>query len=90
MLKSCFGPCWMNATKLLGIPSIIVMANCRQIFPDSRLQKYKNDVGYYLFYCDPLWQVQNDTYHDSIDDAIKQAEFEFAGTAKTWNKIPPS
>jgi hypothetical protein len=46
--------------------------------------KYEEDPGYYLFYCDSNWNVLNDTYYDSKEQAIEQAELEFKGTAKTW------
>ena len=48
--------------------------------------KYEQDPGYYLFYCDSKWEVLNDTYHDSKEIAIKQAELEFRGTEETWFK----
>jgi len=38
----------------------------------------------YLFYCDETWEVQNDTYHNSIEAAKEQAEFEYTGTKSTW------
>ena len=47
-------------------------------------ENYPNDPGCYLFYCDKNWIVMNGTYHDSIDQAKSQAEWEFEGTAKTW------
>jgi hypothetical protein len=37
--------------------------------------------GFYLFYCDAEWRAVTDTYHDTIDAAIAQAEFEFAGVS---------
>jgi len=46
--------------------------------------QYEEDPGYYLFYCDSNWKVLNDTYHDTKELAIEQAELEFKGTAGTW------
>ena len=40
--------------------------------------------AFYLFGCDPEWSVVTDTYHDSLDDAMDQAEFEYEGVSKTW------
>jgi hypothetical protein len=46
--------------------------------------KYVDDAGYYLFYCNSDWKEFTDTYHGSIEDAIDQAEFEFANTHEDW------
>ena len=40
--------------------------------------------GYYLFYCDPDWNVITDTFHESVEDAMRQAAFEFDGIAAKW------
>ena len=42
--------------------------------------KYDNQIGYYLFGCDENWQSITDTYHNSVEDAMKQGEFEYEGT----------
>ena len=49
--------------------------------------QYDNDVGYYLFSCDENWSVLSDTYHSSVDEAMRQAEFEYSGTSNTWEEI---
>lgn len=49
--------------------------------------KFENDNGFYLFYCLENWEVITDTYHDSIEDAMKQAEFEYAGSITSWNHV---
>jgi len=41
--------------------------------------------GFYLFGCDPDWNVVTDTWHESVDDAKEQAEFEYEGISKTWS-----
>jgi len=46
--------------------------------------QYDDDTGFYLFYCDENWQVLTDTWHTSLSEAKKQAEFEYVGTASTW------
>src|SRR5438105_14049384 len=40
--------------------------------------------GFYLFYCDSAWDEFTDTWHQSIDDAKAQAEFEYAGVSAHW------
>ena len=34
-------------------------------------------TGVYLFYCDRSWNVITDTWHEDVDAAIHQANFEF-------------
>ena len=46
--------------------------------------KYPDVKGYYLFYCDSSWDAITDTYHDTLEDAIEQAEFEFTNTKNNW------
>jgi hypothetical protein len=49
--------------------------------------KYEEEVGFYLFYCDPNWSTITDTWHETVDDAKEQAEFEFTNTLSTWENI---
>ena len=46
-------------------------------FAALAITQYDGDEGVYLFYCDEAWETVSDTYHDSVEDAISQAEFEF-------------
>ena len=46
--------------------------------------KYDNESGYYLFGCDSDWTTITDTYHDNINEAKEQAEFEYRNTIETW------
>lgn len=66
--------------------------NCRQIVAGVLMGaaaglaicKYEGEDAYYLFGCDEIWETLTDTWHQSIDDAKKQAEFEYAGVSATW------
>ena len=49
--------------------------------------KYDNDAGYYLFGCDENWDSITDTYHDSVEEAKEQAEFEYLNSFETWIKV---
>jgi hypothetical protein len=40
--------------------------------------------GFYLFYCDATWKEIADTWHQSLDDAKAQAEFEYHGIGSQW------
>jgi hypothetical protein len=41
--------------------------------------QYEGEKGCYLFYCDTEWNVVTDTWHESLGEAMKQAEFEYSG-----------
>jgi hypothetical protein len=44
------------------------------------------DSGYYLFYLDEEGVVVTDTNHDSMEAALDQAAFEYAGLV--WSDVP--
>jgi hypothetical protein len=54
--------------------------------PASRLAiaHYPDRAGFYLFHCDESWSVLADTWHESVEDAEAQAEFEYAGSSNAW------
>ena len=70
--------------------------NCKQIVAGQLMGpmqglaicQYKTEDSYYLFGCDENWEVITDGWHERIEDAIKQAEFEYKGTQNTWIKKP--
>lgn len=67
---------------------------CRQIVagivqgPASTLAicQYKGEDCFYLFGCDADWNSVTDTWHETLDNALGQAEFEYVGVSKTWLK----
>ena len=40
--------------------------------------------SFFLFYCDEVWRSMTDTWHQDLDSARAQAEFEFANVSATW------
>jgi hypothetical protein len=46
--------------------------------------EYKPNSGYYLFYCNDAWETFADTWHETIDDAKDQAEYEYTGITNNW------
>jgi hypothetical protein len=48
--------------------------------------QYPGEDSYYLFYCDRQWNVVTDTWHETIKDALQQAEFEYEGVSATWRR----
>jgi hypothetical protein len=69
--------------------------NCRQIVagilqgPAAGLAicQYAGETAFYLFGCDAEWNTVTDTWHETLKDALKQAEFEYEGVSGTWNVV---
>jgi hypothetical protein len=40
--------------------------------------------GFYLFGCDDDWNTVADTWHQALDDALHQAEYEGVGDMWEW------
>ncbi len=49
--------------------------------------QYEGDTAYYLFGCDAEWNSLTDTWHETLEDAKEQAEFEYEGTSNTWSTL---
>lgn len=49
-----------------------------------RIVQFDTDPGYYLIHLDNEGREVADTYHDTIDDAIAQAEWEFGLLRREW------
>ena len=49
--------------------------------------QYDDDSGFYLFGCDEQWKCITDTWHQTLDEAMQQAEFEYEGVTETWIKF---
>ena len=49
--------------------------------------KSDEEGAYYLFGCDAEWNTITDTWHETLADAIRQAESEYAGIQATWNTV---
>jgi len=43
--------------------------------------------AYYFFGCDAQWNTVTDSWRETLEDAMRQAEFEYEGVAATWNVI---
>ena len=67
---------------------------CKQIVPGQTMGKmaglaicqYDGETAYYLFGCDSEWNTVTDTWHETLEDAIDQAEFEYEGSKSTWTE----
>jgi hypothetical protein len=49
--------------------------------------RYPGETSFYLFYCDEDWMVRTDTFHLTLEDAKRQAEFEYEGISMHWKEI---
>jgi hypothetical protein len=43
--------------------------------------------AFYLFRCDDLWQVAADTWHETVEEAMRQAQFEYPGILGGWQSL---
>lgn len=55
-------------------------------FAGLAICSYPDTEGYYLFYCNQEWKEVTDTFHEDIESAKRQADFEFEGLANVWKK----
>jgi hypothetical protein len=66
--------------------------SCRHFVKGSRMGpacalvicEAEDSEGYYLFYCDVEWNVLTDTWHRTVEDAKRQAAFEYDGIDEKW------
>jgi hypothetical protein len=48
--------------------------------------QYEGEEGFFLFGCDAEWNSLTDTWHESVEDAMRQAKFEYEGVSETWQR----
>jgi len=51
-----------------------------------RIAKYPDAEGVYLLHFDASDEEMTDTFHDSVDDAMAQAEWEFGILPSEWDE----
>jgi len=70
-------------------------SNCQKVV-DGELQgptaglaicRHDGNEAYYLFGCDEQWNAVTDTWHETLEKALQQAEFEYEGVSATWNVV---
>jgi hypothetical protein len=49
--------------------------------------QYDGESAFYLFGCDADWNSLSDTWHETLEDAKEQAEFEYEETSQTWLSV---
>ena len=66
--------------------------NCKQIVAGVLMGaavglaicQYAGEDSSYLFGCDVDWNTLSDTWHETLESAKAQAEFEYQGVSATW------
>lgn len=48
--------------------------------------QYEGESAFYLFGCDEDWGTVTDTWHQTLEEAKAQAEFEYEGVSATWRR----
>jgi len=70
-------------------------SSCQQVV-DGELQgpaaglaicRHDDEEACYLFGCDEEWNAVTDTWHETLEKALQQAEFEYEGVSETWNVV---
>lgn len=69
--------------------------NCNQIVAGVLLGaaaglaicQYEGEKAFFLFGCDTEWNTLSDTWHETLENAKEQAEFEYEGVAATWQTL---
>jgi len=69
--------------------------NCRQVVgaepqepaPGLAICQYDGETACHLFSCDAEWNTVTDTWHETLEQALQQAEFEYEGVSATWNVV---
>jgi hypothetical protein len=60
----------------------VVEGEAEGAFAALAIGRYPDAEGYYLFYLDPSGDAVTDTYHDTLEGAVAQADYEYIGL--TW------
>lgn len=67
---------------------------CRHISPDGLLGQATGllicgheECSVFLHSCDENWVPFTDTWHESVERAKDQAEFEYTGSSATWQRL---
>ena len=51
---------------------------------ELKIIQFSDDPGFYLLYCDDAGVEITDTYHETVEEAKAQAEFEFNVKPEEW------
>jgi hypothetical protein len=69
-------------------------ANCRHwqgdqlLGPAAGLLICRSGDAFFLYACNERWEPETDTWHETVEDAKEQAEFEYQGIRLKWQNTP--
>lgn len=52
-------------------------------FERVAIAQYRGKPGVYLFHCNADWQVENDDFLDSVDEAVREAKRQYEGLGRS-------
>ena len=61
-----------------------------ELGPPKLLVVEQNADGVFLYRYDAHGEFVGDTWHMTVSDAQKQAEYEYDGVALDWSEVPPN
>jgi hypothetical protein len=64
----------------------IVMGELMRAVAGLAICQSEGEDSFYLYYCDENWERFTDTWHQTLEDAKHQAEFEYQGVGATWQQ----
>jgi len=51
--------------------------------------QYSNEAGFYLFSCDAEWETIWDSWHETLESAVSNAELQCTSIKATWRRHAP-
>jgi hypothetical protein len=55
-------------------------------FSGVAICQFEGRQDFFLFYCDEEWNHITDTWHMTLSEAMRQAEFEYEHISDTWQQ----
>lgn len=79
--------------KHTGNTKQIVAGETKGVATAMIIAQYENDSAYYVFGCySQEWTTETDTWHEDLDDAVEQLDWEYEDLSKSiiWYAKPTS
>ena len=72
-----------------GVSAAVHTVNAEQLGPTFKLRivQFSGEYGFYLIRYSSGGQELTDTLHDSVQDALVQAEFEYGVSPNLWLRL---
>ena len=74
---------------LVGLPAELAPGTPREVLPPADFVVLEaDDTGFYLYRYSIRDEFGGDTWHQTLEDAYHQAEYEFGITDSDWFEVP--